>query len=152
MKVIVQRSQYSKVEINNKLINEIKQGLVLLVGFNINDNDEDIKYMVQKVINLRIFNDENGIMNKSIFDIGGEILSISQFTLYGDTKKGNRPSYIKALKGDEALILYNKFNEQLNKYIKTKSGIFGADMLVSIKNDGPVTIILESKSNIGGTK
>ncbi len=126
-----------------KLINKIDSGLVLLVGFTEGDGESKLVTMAKKIVNLRIFDDENGVMNKSILDVGGEILSISQFTLYADTKKGNRPSYINALSGDKAIILYDKFNEELNKYIKTYPGIFGADMQVNITNSGPVTIILE---------
>ena len=143
MKVVVQRSKYSKVEVNNKLINEISSGMVILVGFTEGDDDAKILKMVKKIVNLRIFDDENGVMNKSILDVGGKILSISQFTLYGDTSKGNRPSYVKALNGNLAIKLYEKFNEELNKYVKTLPGIFGADMQVSILNDGPVTIVME---------
>lgn len=143
MKVVVQRSKYSKVEVNNKLINEISSGMVILVGFTEGDDDAKILKMVKKIVNLRIFDDENGVMNKSILDVEGKILSISQFTLYGDTSKGNRPSYVKALNGNLAIKLYEKFNEELNKYVKTVPGIFGADMQVSILNDGPVTIIME---------
>lgn len=145
MKVIVQRSKYAKVEVNNELINDIERGLVLLVGFTHTDTVEDIEYLVKKIANLRIFDDENGIMNKSILDVGGSILSISQFTLYADSKKGNRPSYINALGGDQAIKLYELFNKRLNEFVETKSGIFGADMQVTLTNDGPVTIILESK-------
>lgn len=143
MKVVVQRSKYSKVEVDGKLINAINSGLVLLVGFTQTDTEKEIVTMARKIANLRIFDDENGVMNKSILDVGGEILSISQFTLYGDATKGNRPSYIKALNGKEAIKLYELFNEELSKYVETKPGIFGADMQVSIHNDGPVTIILE---------
>ncbi len=143
MKVVVQRSKYSKVEVNNKLINEISSGMVILVGFTEGDDDAKILKMVKKIVNLRIFDDENGVMNKSILDVGGKILSISQFTLYGDTSKGNRPSYVKALNGNLAIKLYEKFNEELNKYVQTLPGIFGADMQVSILNDGPVTIVME---------
>lgn len=143
MKVIVQRSKESSVSVDNKLINKIDSGLVLLVGFTVGDDESKLVTMAKKIVNLRIFDDENGVMNKSILDVGGEILSISQFTLYADTKKGNRPSYINALSGDKAIILYDKFNEELNKYIKTYPGIFGADMQVNITNSGPVTIILE---------
>lgn len=143
MKVVVQRSKYSKVEVNNKLINEISSGMVILVGFTEGDDDAKILKMVKKIVNLRIFDDENGVMNKSILDVKGKILSISQFTLYGDTSKGNRPSYVKALNGNLAIKLYEKFNEELNKYVKTVPGIFGSDMQVSILNDGPVTIIME---------
>lgn len=143
MKVVVQRSKYSKVEVDGKLVNAINSGLVLLVGFTQTDTEKEIVAMARKIANLRIFDDENGVMNKSILDVGGEILSISQFTLYGDAIKGNRPSYIKALNGKEAIKLYELFNEELSKYVETKPGIFGADMQVSIHNDGPVTIILE---------
>ena len=143
MKVIVQRSKESSVSVNNKLINKIDSGLVLLVGFTEGDGESKLVTMAKKIVNLRIFDDENGVMNKSILDVGGEILSISQFTLYADTKKGNRPSYINALSGDKAVLLYDKFNEELNKYINTYPGVFGADMKVIITNSGPVTIMLE---------
>ena len=143
MRVVVQRSKYSKVEVDSKLVNEISLGLVLLVGFTEGDSEKEIEKIVKKIVNLRIFDDENGVMNKSILDVGGQILSISQFTLYGDATKGNRPSYIKALNGKEAIKLYESFNMELNKYVKTLSGVFGADMEVSILNDGPVTILLE---------
>lgn len=143
MKVVVQRSKYSKVEVAGRLVNEINSGLVLLVGFTAGDSEKEIVNMARKIANLRIFDDENGVMNKSILDVGGEILSISQFTLYGDAKKGNRPSYIKALNGSEAIKLYEMFNTELNKYVNTKPGIFGSEMLVSIENDGPITILLE---------
>jgi len=147
MKVLVQRSLNSNVSVDKKIVGKIDNGLVLLVGFTDGDTIEDIKYLVKKVINLRIFDDENGIMNKSIIDVGGSILSISQFTLYADTKKGNRPSYINALNGEEATKLYDLFNEELrNNDIKVETGIFGSDMKVSIINDGPVTIILESRN------
>ena len=128
---------------DGKLVNEIERGLVLLVGFTQQDTIENVEKMAQKVTRLRIFDDEAGVMNKSILDVGGEILSISQFTLYANTEKGNRPSYLAALRGDEAIKLYERFNEELNKTIKTKSGIFGADMKLSITNDGPITIMLE---------
>ncbi len=143
MKVIVQRSKESNVSVDNKLINKIDSGLVLLVGFTEGDDESKLVTMAKKIVNLRIFDDDAGVMNKSILDVGGEILSISQFTLYADTKKGNRPSYINALSGDKAIVLYDKFNEELNKYINTYPGIFGADMQVNITNSGPVTIILE---------
>ena len=139
----MQRSKYSKVEVDSKLVNEIPFGLVLLVGFTEGDSEKEIEKIAKKIVNLRIFDDENGVMNKSILDVGGQILSISQFTLYGDATKGNRPSYIKALNGKEAIKLYERFNMELNKYVKTLSGVFGADMEVSILNDGPVTILLE---------
>lgn len=144
MRVIVQRCRKGKVEVNNKLINKIDAGLVLLVGFTEEDSNKEIDKLVKKVVNLRIFDDENGIMNKSIMDVKGKILSISQFTLYADTKKGNRPSYIKALNGEKAIKLYDKFNEELNKYVETLPGIFGANMQLFIQNDGPITIALEA--------
>ena len=143
MKVVVQRSKKSSVSVDGKLVSSIDNGLVLLVGFTEGDTEEKLVNMARKIANLRIFDDEVGIMNKSILDVGGSILSISQFTLYGDAAKGNRPSYIKAMKGDEAIVLYEKFNEELNKYVETLPGVFGADMEVSITNSGPVTIILE---------
>ena len=145
MKVLVQRSKKSNVKVNHEIVNSIDHGLVLLVGFTEGDSLIDIEKLAKKVVNLRIFDDEEGIMNKSILDVGGEILSISQFTLYASTAKGNRPSYIEALNGEEAIKLYVLFNEELNKYIITKPGIFGADMEVNITNDGPITIMLESK-------
>lgn len=143
MKVLVQRSKNSSVSVDNKVVGAIDNGLVVLVGFTEGDNEETINYLVNKVINLRIFDDCDGVMNKSILDTGGKILSISQFTLYADTKKGNRPSYINAMKGEKATILYDLFNNKLKEYVDVETGIFGADMLVNINNDGPVTIILE---------
>ena len=145
MKVLVQRSLESSVSVNNKVGGSIDKGLVLLVGFTHTDTSVDIDYLVKKVVNLRIFDDENGIMNKSILDVGGSILSVSQFTLYADTKKGNRPSYKNAKGGENATKLYDEFNQKLSEYVKVEKGIFGADMKVSITNDGPVTIILESR-------
>ena len=141
----MQRSLKSYVSVNNEITGSIKSGLVLFVGITHTDTSYDIDYLVKKVINLRIFNDENGVMNKSIIDVGGSILSISQFTLYADTKKGNRPSYIDAVNGSEAIKLYNEFNDKLSKYVNVETGVFGANMLVSITNDGPTTILLESK-------
>ena len=145
MRILVQRSLNSSVSVDNKIVGSIDKGLVLLVGFTHTDTSEDIDYLVKKVVNLRIFDDENGVMNKSILDACGSILSISQFTLYADTKKGNRPSYINAMGGENAIYLYNEFNEKLSEYVKVEKGIFGAEMQVNITNDGPVTIILESK-------
>lgn len=145
MKVLVQRSKQSNVKVNSEVINSIDYGLVLLVGFTQGDSIKDIEKLAKKIVNLRIFDDEEGIMNKSILDVGGEILSISQFTLYANTTKGNRPSYIEALNGEEAIKLYEEFNKELNKYVITKAGVFGADMQVNILNDGPITIMLESR-------
>ena len=143
MKVVVQRSKKSSVSVEGKLVNEIDNGMVLLVSFTQGDTIDNILKMTKKIVNLRIFDDEEGVMNKSILDVGGEILSISQFTLYGDTTKGNRPSYMKALNGEEAIKLYKTFNEEMNKYVVTKPGIFGAEMMVNISNDGPITLIME---------
>lgn len=142
MRVLAQRSLSSRVEVDNKVVGSISKGLVLLVSFTDGDTKEKVEKMVSKVLKLRIFDDEEGVMNKSIPE-DNEILSISQFTLYADTKKGNRPSYINALKGEDAVKLYNYFNEVLAKSIKVETGIFGAEMKVNITNDGPVTILLE---------
>lgn len=146
MKVVVQRSKKSSVRVNNEVIGSISFGLTLLVGFTQNDTEEDIDYIVRKIINLRIFDDDEGIMNKSILDVKGSILSISQFTLYADTKKGNRPSYINALNGLDASKLYERFNEKLSSFVPVSTGLFGANMLVEIENDGPITIIIDSKN------
>ena len=144
MRVLVQRVINSSVEVEGKVVGSIDKGLNILVGFTDSDTSKEIDYMVDKVINLRIFDDENGVMNKSLLDVGGSILSISQFTLYADASKGRRPSYIKALSGDKATVLYDEFNNKLKDHnIKVETGIFGADMKVNILNDGPVTIFIE---------
>lgn len=143
MRVLVQRSGKASCVVDGKVTGEIPEGLVLLVGFTDGDSMEQIEFLAKKVVNLRIFPDENDIMNKSILDFGGSILSISQFTLYGECVKGNRPSYIKAMKNTESSILYEKFNEELRKYIKVETGVFGADMTINITNIGPTTILLE---------
>ena len=145
MRILVQRSKKSSVEVNKEIVGKIDRGLVLFVGFTEGDSSREIDYMIKKVLNLRIFDDEDGVMNKSILDTGGSILSISQFTLYADTKKGNRPSYIKALNGEKATKLYDEFNEKLSDYINVETGLFGADMKVNILNDGPITIMLEKE-------
>ena len=144
MKIIIQRCDNAKVDVDNKTVGSIQKGMMLLVGFTDTDNSTNIDYMVDKVINLRIFDDENGVMNKSLLDIGGSVLSVSQFTLYADASKGRRPSYAKALSGDKAVILYDEFNQKLReKNMHVETGIFGAEMKVTLTNDGPVTIILE---------
>ena len=146
MRVLAQRSLKSSVKVDNKVIGKIDKGLVLLVGFTHTDTIDDIKYLAKKIVKLRIFDDENGIMNKSITDTGGSILSISQFTLYADSSNGNRPSYIGAMKGDKAIELYNLFNDELRSYgFQVETGKFGATMEVNITNDGPTTIWLESR-------
>ena len=146
MKVVIQKCKGASVSVDNKLINKIDSGLCILVGISVDDTSSDVSYMVNKVLNLRIFDDENNVMNKSILDVGGEILSISQFTLQADTRKGNRPSYINAMKGEDAINLYEEFNRELNKSIKTYTGVFGADMLIKIDNDGPITIVIDSQN------
>ena len=143
MKVVVQRVSKASVSVDNQVVGSIKEGLMLLVGFTQDDTLKNIDYMVNKVLNLRIFPDEHGVMNKSVKDTGGSILSVSQFTLYGDASKGNRPSYVKALKGEEAIKLYEIFNEKLKENVLVETGVFGADMQVSLVNMGPTTIILE---------
>ena len=144
MRVLVQRSGKASVIVDGRVVGSISDGLVLLVGFTQGDSLEEVKHLAKKCVNLRIFPDENDVMNKSILDFGGDILSVSQFTLYGDAKKGNRPSYIDALKNDEAIHLYEAFNEELRKLgVKVETGIFGADMEVDITNIGPTTIWLE---------
>ena len=145
MRVLVQRSLNSEVTVSGKVTGEIDKGLVLLVGFTEGDSEKEIDYLVNKTLNLRIFDDENGVMNKSLLEAGGSILSISQFTLYAETNKGKRPSYVKALGSEEASKLYDLFNEKLREHVRVEKGIFGADMLVSIQNDGPITILLESR-------
>jgi len=143
MRVIVQRVKEASVKVERKVVGKTSYGYLLLVGFTEGDTIKNIEEMVKKVINLRVMDDENGVMNKSILDINGSILSVSQFTLYADTRKGNRPSYVNALKGELASPLYDKFNEELSKYLHVETGIFGAEMEVSLINDGPITIMLE---------
>ena len=143
MRVLVQRSGNASVTVDNKVIGSIDSGLVVFVGFTDGYTIDNIQYLVKKVVNLRIFPDENGVMNKSILDFGGKILSVSQFTLYADCKKGNRPSYIAAMNNHEAIHFYELFNEELRKYVEVETGEFGADMNVAITNIGPTTIWLE---------
>lgn len=144
MRVLVQKSKQASCVVDGKTVGKIESGLVLFVGFTETDTIDNIKYLVKKVLNLRIFEDEFGVMNKSLLEQENkEVLSISQFTLYADTKKGNRPSYIKALNGNDAKKLYDLWNEELKKEVSIKTGIFGADMQISLINDGPTTIWLE---------
>ena len=146
MRVLIQRSLSSRVSVDDKVIGSIPKGFVLLVGFSKEDTISDIEYCVQKIKKLRIFNDKNNQMNLSIDDIEGQILSISQFTLYGDATKGNRPSFIEAMSYEEAKKMYEVFNQKLKeKGLKVETGEFGADMKVEITNDGPVTIWIESR-------
>ena len=146
MRVIIQRTKQASVSIEESTVGEITHGFVLLVGIEEEDQQEDIDYLVRKISKMRIFEDTQGKMNLSIEDVGGEILSISQFTLHADTKKGNRPSFIKAAKPDIAIPIYDAFNNQLRASgLTVQTGTFGADMQVSLVNDGPVTIIIDSK-------
>ncbi len=146
MRVVVQKVKKASVTINNEVYNKIDEGLVVFSCFTMEDTIEDIDYIVRKITNLRIFDDENHVMNKSVIDVKGSILSISQFTLYAITCNGNRPSYTRALNGEDATKLYDIFNEKLNNIVNTYPGIFGSDMLVSIENNGPTTIIIDSKN------
>ena len=144
MKVVVQKVLSSSVSVYDKVVGKIDKGLMVLVGFTEGDNISNIDYIVNKIVNLRIFEDNNGVMNLSLLDVGGAILSVSQFTLYGDCSKGNRPSYVKSLNKDSAKVLYELFNKRLrDKGVLVEEGIFHADMNVSLINDGPTTIIIE---------
>lgn len=148
MRVLIQRVKEANVKVDEKITGEIKQGFLLLVGFENADTEEDLTWTANKISALRIFDDENGVMNKSILEVEGEILCVSQFTLFAMTKKGNRPSYFKAAKGEISEPLYNQFCEKLKSLLnkEIKKGIFGADMKVSLINDGPVTIWIDSKN------
>lgn len=146
MRVVIQRSSYAEVFVDKVSVGKIDKGYTILVAFTHGDTIDDIKYMVNKILKLRIFDDENGVMNLDIKKVGGKILSISQFTLYANTKEGNRPSYTMAMKREEAIKLYDEFNNELRKNdIEVQTGIFGSDMDVRIYNDGPITIIIDSK-------
>lgn len=148
MRIIIQRVRTASVTINEKLHSAINQGMMILVGIEEADNNEDIAFLTKKIVNMRIFDDADGVMNRSILDIDGEILVVSQFTLHASTKKGNRPSYIKAAKPDIAIPLYEKFCNELSTLLDkpVKTGVFGADMQCSLINDGPVTIFMDSKN------
>ena len=147
MKIVVQRVSQTSVKVSGKIVGEISQGLLLLVGIEENDEKEDAEWLSKKILDLRIFSDEEGKMNCSVKDINGEILCVSQFTLIADYKKGNRPSFIKAAKPEKAVPLFEYFKGLIKSSgLKTESGIFGADMKVSLLNDGPVTIVMDSKT------
>ena len=147
MRVVLQRVSHASVTVEEKVIGKIKRGFLLLVGVTHDDAMEDMEYLVRKIVQMRIFEDEEGKLNHSIQDIGGEILSVSQFTLYADTKKGNRPSFSKAAPGDVAIDMFEQFNSLLRDTgIPVETGQFGADMKVELLNDGPVTILLDSKN------
>jgi D-tyrosyl-tRNA(Tyr) deacylase len=148
MKVVIQRVSHASVTIDSKIVADIQKGLLVLVGMEDADTQEDINWLCQKIVNLRIFGDENDVMNLSVKDIDGEVIVVSQFTLHASTKKGNRPSYIKASKPEIAIPLYESFVKQIEKELskKVQTGIFGADMKVLLLNDGPVTIQIDSKN------
>ena len=147
MRVVIQRVSEAAVKIDGNIVGEISKGLLVLLGIAQEDNEQDALYLLQKLINLRIFSDADGKMNLSVQDCGGELLVVSQFTLYADTKKGNRPSYIRAARPELAIPLYEFFLQELHKQFQgpIQTGQFGADMKVSLINDGPVTIIIDSR-------
>ena len=148
MKVVIQRCKHGSVSVDNNVINEINKGYVILVGINVSDTIDDVNYLVRKTLNLRVFDDENGVMNRSVVDVDGEILVVSQFTLHAMTRKGNRPSYIKAAKHEIAIPLYEDFCHKLSIKLgrEVKTGTFAADMNVALVNNGPVTIWIDSKN------
>ena len=147
MRTVIQRVQHASVAIDGAVRSEIGKGLLILVGFEDSDTDKEIVRIAKKIVNMRIFDDDKGVMNRSVLEIGGEILIVSQFTLYASTKKGNRPSYIRAAKPDIAIPLYESFCKEVEMQLgrEVKTGIFGADMKVYLLNDGPVTIIVDTK-------
>ncbi|MBF0787567.1 MULTISPECIES: D-aminoacyl-tRNA deacylase [unclassified Streptococcus] len=146
MKIVIQRVTEAAVSIQQQIHGHIQQGLVLLVGIGPDDCQEDVDYAVRKIAHMRIFSDEEGKMNRSVQDIGGQILSISQFTLFADTKKGNRPAFTGAAAPDFAKKLYEELNQALGVFVSVQTGVFGADMEVSLINDGPVTVLLDTKN------
>lgn len=149
MRVVIQRVSEASVKVDNQIVGEIGKGLMLLIGVDENDENADADWLVKKILDVRVFSDEEGKMNHSVKDINGEILCISQFTLISDYKKGNRPSYIKAAKPDKAIPLFEYFKDEIKKSgLKTESGIFGADMKISLINDGPVTLVFDSKTKL----
>ena len=145
MKLVIQRVSEASVRVNDEIVGQIGKGFLVLIGVGAQDTKEIADKYIKKMLGLRIFEDENGKTNLALHDVDGELLLISQFTLYANCKKGNRPSYIEALPGDKAKPLYELFNKKLKQYCKVEEGIFGADMKVSIQNDGPITILLESR-------
>jgi|TARA_B110000908_G_C10224513_1_gene437188 D-tyrosyl-tRNA(Tyr) deacylase len=150
MKTVVQRVSEACVTIEGEIVSQIKNGLLILIGIEVEDDFEDIQWLTKKIANLRIFNDDNGIMNNSLLDINGEAIIVSQFTLQASIKKGNRPSYLKAAKPEISIPLYKKFIIQMEQELgkKVGTGKFGADMKVSLINDGPVTLIIDSKNRV----
>lgn len=148
MRAVVQRVKCSKVVVDGKVIGQIDRGFNVLLGISREDTTEDVRYMKDKIVNLRVFEDDQGKLNRSLLDVGGELLVVSQFTLYGDCRKGRRPSFIEALGGDEANSLYEEFVRLCREDVgRVETGEFGAEMMVSIENDGPVTLLIDSKKN-----
>lgn len=149
MRVVIQRVSEASVKVDNQIVGEIGKGLMLLIGVDESDENSDADWLVKKILDVRVFSDDEGKMNHSVKEINGEILCISQFTLISDYKKGNRPSYIKAARPDKAIPLFEYFKDEMKKSgLKTESGIFGADMKVSLINDGPVTLVFDSKTKL----
>jgi D-tyrosyl-tRNA(Tyr) deacylase len=146
VRIVLQRAKEARVKVEGNIVGEIDHGLVLLVGFTDGDDEEDLRYLAEKVVHLRIFEDEEGKMNRSLLDVKGSILSVSQFTLYGDCRKGRRPNFMAAARPEKASVLYDRFNQLLREHgVRVETGVFGAMMQVELINDGPVTIQLESK-------
>ncbi len=149
MRAVIQRVSEASVKVDNEIVGEIGKGLMLLIGVDESDENTDADWLVKKILDVRVFSDDEGKMNHSVKDLKGEILCISQFTLISDYKKGNRPSYIKAARPDKAIPLFEYFKDEMKKSgLKTESGIFGADMKVSLINDGPVTLVFDSKTKL----
>jgi len=146
VRIVLQRAKEARVKVEGDIVGQIDHGLVLLVGFTEGDDEEDLRYLAEKVVHLRIFEDEEGKMNRSLLDVNGSILSVSQFTLYGDCRKGRRPNFMAAARPEKAAVLYDRFNQLLREHgVRVETGVFGAMMQVELTNDGPVTILLESK-------
>jgi D-tyrosyl-tRNA(Tyr) deacylase len=146
VRIVLQRAKEARVKVEGNIVGEIDHGLVLLVGFTDSDDEDDLRYLAEKVVHLRIFEDEDGKMNRSLLDVKGSILSVSQFTLYGDCRKGRRPNFMAAARPEKAVVLYDRFNQLLREHgVRVETGVFGAMMQVELINDGPVTILLESK-------
>lgn len=148
MRAVIQRVTKASVEVEEKIVSEIRSGVLILLGIELADDQNDIEWLARKIVNLRIFNDSQGVMNRSLLEVGGDAIVVSQFTLHASTKKGNRPSYIKAAKPEDAIPNYERFVKRMEYEMNKKvgTGIFGADMKVALSNDGPVTILIDSKA------
>lgn len=145
MRAVIQRVKNASLTVGSHLISKVEKGLLVYLGIGLDDTSLDRDWLINKIVNMRIFNDDDGKMNLSVQDIGGEILVVSQFTLYASTKKGNRPSYLRSAKPNQAILLYEDFLDNIKKIVPTSAGIFGADMKVSYTNDGPITITIDTK-------